>query len=115
SVDTTMGLTPLEGLVMGTRPGVLDPGVVPYLVRRGLATGDVERALEKDSGLRGLSGASGDFRELVAAAAAGGGPAALALAVFARRVAMGTAQMAAALSGLDAVVFTGGIGEHAAE
>jgi acetate kinase len=115
SVDTTMGLTPLEGLVMGTRPGVLDPGVVPYLIRRGLSPEAIERALEKESGLLGLSGVTADFRELVAAAASGDARAALALAVFARRVAMAVAQMAAALSGVDAVVFTGGIGEHAAE
>ena len=114
SVDTTMGLTPLEGLVMGTRPGVLDPGVVPYLVRRGMSAEDVERALEKRSGLLGLSGATGDYRALGESARDGDPKAALALEVFARRVASAVAQMAASLGGLDAVAYTGGIGEHAA-
>jgi acetate kinase len=113
SVDTTMGLTPLEGLVMGTRPGLLDPGVVPYLLRRGLSLEHVEHALEKESGLFGLSGGTSDYRALTESARRGDANAALALEVFARRVASAAAQMAASLGGLDALVYTGGIGENA--
>ncbi len=115
SVDTTMGLTPMEGLVMGTRPGLLDPGIVPYLLRSGVPLDALERALEKESGLRGLSGTSSDYLTLVHAARQGDRKAALALAVFERRVASAVAQMASSLAGLDALVFTGGIGENAGE
>jgi acetate kinase len=112
SVDTTMGMTPLEGLVMGTRPGVLDPGVVPHLLKRGVPLDRIERALEKESGLRGLSGSSSDYRTLVDATENGDIDAALALGVFEKRVASGVAQMAACLGGLDALVYSGGIGEN---
>lgn len=116
SVATSMGFTPLEGLMMGTRSGSIDPGIVLHLLRSGRC--DVEaiaRALEHDSGLRGVSGRSADVRALERAAAGGDGPAALALAMFADRAAQGIAAAATALPCIDALVFTGGIGEHAGE
>ena len=112
SVDTTMGFTPLEGVPMATRPGSVDPGALLYLLRRGLTLDELDRALEHESGLLGLSGLSGDVRELEAS----DDPAArLALDVFAYRVATAVGAMAAALDGLDALVFTAGIGEHSAD
>ncbi|EQD75933.1 acetate kinase, partial [mine drainage metagenome] len=111
SVDSTMGFSALEGLVMGTRPGNLDPGVVLYLLQeQGLDAGQISHLLYHDCGLKGLSGLSGDMRELLASDM----PAArLALAVFAHRVAQSVAAMAASMGGLDGIVFTAGIGEHA--
>lgn len=115
SVDTSMGMTPLEGLVMGTRSGDVDPGLLLYLLRAGAMTPDaLDDVLNHDSGLKGLSGSSGDVRDLDAAAAAGDAPAALALDVFAYRVRKYIGAYAAALGGLDALAFTGGIGEHSA-
>ncbi len=113
SVDTTMSFSPLDGLPMGTRVGDLDPAVVLYLVaERGLTIAEVEALLSTRSGLLGLSGISGDVRELLAR---GDDPRArFALECFAYRVARETAALAGALEGLDAVVFTAGIGEHAA-
>ncbi|MCB0880868.1 MAG: acetate/propionate family kinase [Thermoleophilia bacterium] len=114
SVETSMGLTPLEGLVMGTRPGDLDPGVVPY-VRRvlGLDEAAAEDALWHGSGLKGLAGES-DFRALSARAEAGDGDATAALDVVVHRLVKYVGAYAAVLGGLDALVFTGGIGEHSA-
>jgi acetate kinase len=110
SIDTTMGFTPLEGVPMGTRAGSVDPGALLYLLRRGVTVDELEEALEHESGLSALAG-TGD----VAALLASGAPeASLALELFAYRVAQAVAAMATALDGLDAVVFTGGIGEHAA-
>ena len=106
SVETTMSTTPLDGLIMGTRCGTLDPGVVLLLVKRGL---DVEHLLYQEAGLLGLSGVSGDMRKLHAAGAAA------AIELFAYRAATETGAMAAALGGLDGFVFTGGIGEHDAQ
>lgn len=115
SVDTSMGLTPLEGLVMGTRSGDLDPGLLLYLLRTQDMTADaLDDLLNTKSGLRGLSGASGDVRDLEAAAQAGDARAAFALDVFAYRVRKYIGAYAAALGGLDAVAFTGGIGKHSA-
>jgi acetate kinase len=110
SVDTTMGFSPLEGVPMATRSGSIDPEIVLHLMRAGkLELEDVERALEHESGLLGLSGSSGRVEELEAS----DDPAAqLALAVFTYRVACAVAAMTAALGGLDALVFTAGIGEH---
>jgi len=117
SVDTTMGMTPLEGLVMGTRSGDLDPAVIFHVVRQGsLSFDEVERALSQDSGLRGLSQKSNDMRTLIAAAE-GEGPeaarAALALEVFCHRLAKHLGGLATNLPRVDALVFTGGIGENA--
>ena len=114
SVDTTMGFSPLEGLVMATRAGSLDPDIPLHLIlRRGTAPEVVERALNEESGLLALSG-TGDMREVEAAAAAGDGDAARALAVHDHRLAGAVAAMVAALGGIDALVFTGGAGEGSA-
>jgi acetate kinase len=111
SVDTTMGFTPLEGVPMATRPGSVDPGAVLYLLRHHLTLDGLDQLLEHESGLAGLSGVSGDVAELERAVE----PAAqLALAVFSYRVASAVGAMAVALDGLDALVFTAGIGEHSA-
>ncbi|THD08120.1 acetate/propionate family kinase [Metallibacterium scheffleri] len=111
SVDSTMGFSALEGLVMGTRPGNLDPGVVLYLAQeQGHDAAQISHLLYHDCGLKGLSGLSGDMRELLASDSAA---ARLALAVFAHRVAQSVAAMAASMGGLDGIVFTAGIGEHA--
>lgn len=112
SVDTSMGLTPLEGLVMGTRSGDVDPGVLLHLLRRGLSGADIDRMLNKESGLLGLSGLTSDMRELERAADAGHAGALLAIQVFCYRVRKYVGAYAAAMDGLDAIVFTGGIGEN---
>jgi acetate kinase len=113
SVDTSMGMTPLEGLMMGTRAGSIDPGVMLGLLRQErLTLASLEDVLDHRAGLLGVSGRSADVRELLAAEAAGDGAAALALELFVRRAAAGIAASASALPALDAVVFTGGIGEH---
>jgi acetate kinase len=115
SVETTMGFSPLEGVPMTTRSGSIDPGALLYLLReRGLGVADLDRALENESGLKGLSGHSGDVRELEEAEAAGDERAQLALAVYVHRIAAAVAASAAALGGLDALVFTAGVGEHSA-
>jgi acetate kinase len=115
SVDTTMGLTPLEGLVMGTRSGDLDPGVLAHIASSaGLDLATTVAVLNRQSGLLGLSGLSNDMRELTAARAAGHPGATLAIAVFCYRLAKTVAALAVPLGGLDALVFTGGIGEHSA-
>ena len=111
SVDTTMGLTPLEGLVMGTRSGDVDPGVFSYLVGRGLSVAELTRELNTASGLAGLSGVGNDMRAVEAAAASGDDRARLALEVFVHRLAKAIAGLATSLERLDALVFTGGIGE----
>jgi acetate kinase len=112
SVDTTMGLTPLEGLVMGTRSGDVDPGLFGYLAdRAGLSVGELTQALNSVSGLAGLSGLGNDMRA-VEAAADRDERARLALEVFVYRLAKAVAAMAVGLERLDALVFTGGIGEN---
>ena len=114
SVSTSMGLTPLEGVMMGTRAGSIDPGILLYLLRTGrLDAAGLEQALDHRSGLLGVAG-SADVRELEARASAGDGDARLALDLFVARTAAGIAAAASALPRLDALVFTGGIGEHAA-
>jgi acetate kinase len=116
SMATSMGLTPLEGLAMGTRAGSFDPGIVLRLLREGRMTlAELSDALDHGSGLLGVSGVSGDVREVTDAARAGSDRAELALAIFVRRAAEGIAAAATSLSRVDALVFTGGIGEHAAE
>jgi acetate kinase len=115
SVATSMGLTPLEGLVMGTRSGSIDPGILFYLRREGFLTEDeLADQLDHDSGLVGLSGRTSDVRELLAAEADGDARAALALAVFVSRAAECIAAAATSLRHLDALVFTAGIGENSA-
>ena len=112
SVDTTMGFTPLEGLVMATRSGSVDPGLVLWLQQHeGLDAGTIAAALEHESGLKGLAGTA-DLRAILARDDAG---AVLALEVYVHRLRAQVAAMAAALGGLDALVFTGGVGEHAPE
>jgi acetate kinase len=115
SCDTSMGFTPLEGLVMATRSGDLDPGVLLYLLRHaGLDADALEGLLERESGLRGLSGRTGDYATLATRAGEGDARAALALEVFAYRVRKYLGAYWAALGGADAVVFAGGIGENSA-
>jgi acetate kinase len=115
SLDTTMGFTPLEGLVMATRSGSVDPGMLLWLMEHeSLSASELADALEHRSGLLGLAG-SADMREIVDRAAAGEPPARLALDVYIHRLRAGIAAMAAALGGLDALVFTGGVGERSAE
>ena len=115
SVDTTMGFTPLEGLVMATRAGSVDPGLLLWVQRHGdLDPVAVESALERESGLLGLSRRSGDMRELIAAAADGDQRCAAAIEVYLHRLRAGIAAMAAAMDGVDALVFTGGVGEGSA-
>jgi acetate kinase len=113
SVDTSMGMTPLEGLMMGTRAGSIDPGILLALLGDGRAShAELEEVLDHRSGLLGLSGRSADVRELLVAEAAGDDAAALALELFIRRAAAGIAAAATCLPAIDAVVFTGGIGEN---
>jgi acetate kinase len=111
SVDTTMGLTPLEGVPMATRAGSVDPGALLYLLRHGLTAEELDRTLEHESGLLGLSGTSGSVRDLERAE---DDASRLALEVFSYRVAGAVAAATVALGGLDAVVFTAGIGENSA-
>jgi acetate kinase len=114
SVDTTMGFTPLEGLMMATRSGSVDPGILLYLQReRGLTAEEVEDALNRRSGLLGVSGVSADLREVQKAADAGDPRARLAHDMFVHRLRRELGGLIATLGGLDALVFTGGIGEHA--
>jgi acetate kinase len=116
SVDTTMGFTPLEGVVMGTRSGSLDPGLILHLLREeGASADDLGTLLNHGSGLRGLSGVSADLREVLAARDAGDERAALAFDVYVHRLRFHLGAMLGSLGGLDAVVFTAGVGEHAAE
>ncbi len=116
SVDTSMGFTPLEGLVMGTRSGDLDPAILDYLAaKEGLSLGQVEGVLNKSSGLLGVSGLTGDMRELLAEADEHDDRRArLAVALFCYRVRKYVGAYLAAMDGADAIVFTGGIGENAA-
>lgn len=115
SVDTTMGLTPTGGVVMGTRPGDLDPGLVLYLLREappGDRVGDVEALLNHASGMVAVSGMENDVKAIRAASASGDARATLALKVFTRSVAKAMGGFSWLLGGLDAIVFAGGIGEH---
>ncbi|MFD1951275.1 acetate/propionate family kinase [Sphingomonas arantia] len=113
SIDTSMGLTPTGGVMMGSRTGDIDPGVLIHLMRtRGCGADAIEAIVDRDAGMRGVSGLSGDMRVLHAAP---GEDAALAIAMFCRSVAKQIAGMMTALGGADAIVFTGGIGEHDAD
>ncbi|HEX7304710.1 acetate/propionate family kinase [Lentzea sp.] len=111
-VDTTMGFTPLAGLVMATRSGDVDPGLLVWLLRTGLPLDELEAGLEHRAGLAGLSGTGGDMRDVRRAAEAGDEQAALALAVYVHRLCQSIAAMTASLGGVDVLVFTGGVGEH---
>jgi acetate kinase len=110
-VDTTMGFTPMEGLVMATRSGSVDPGLVLWLLRHGVDADAVEEGLDREGGMRGLAG-DADMRAILARDDVDAG---LALDVYVHRLRAGIAAMVAALGGLDALVFTGGVGEHAPE
>ncbi len=114
SVDTSMGLTPLEGLVMGTRSGDIDPAILFYLVDKGYDIDELNTMCNKQSGLLGISGISNDMRELSEQAQLGEPRAALAIDIFCYRLKKYIGSYAAALGRVDAVVFTGGIGENAA-
>jgi acetate kinase len=113
SVDTTMGFTPLEGLVMATRAGSVDPGLLLWVQRHGdIGPAEMERVLERESGLAALAG-SGDMREVLAGAGRGEESCRLAFDVYVHRLAASIAAMAAAMGGVDGLVFTGGVGENA--
>ncbi len=115
SVDTTMGFTPMEGIVMATRSGSVDPGLVLWLQgHAGLSAEAMADALDRRSGVLALAGTA-DMREVLRAAGAGDAEARLALDVYAHHLRAAVAAMAAAMNGVDALVFTGGVGEHAAE
>jgi acetate kinase len=115
SIDTSMGLTPLEGLMMATRSGDLDPAIFSLLATsEGLSPTEVERILNRESGLTGVSGISGDMRELETAARGGNADAALAIEMFCYRVRKYIGAYAAVLGHVDAIIFGAGIGEHSA-
>jgi acetate kinase len=113
SIDTSMGFTPLEGLMMGTRSGSVDPGLLLHLQRAcGVSLEELDRALNHESGLLGVSGVSSDMRTVVEAADAGNTRASLALRIFAHRARQTIGAMTVTLGRVDALVFSGGIGEH---
>jgi acetate kinase len=115
SVDTTMGFTPLDGLVMATRSGSVDPGLLLWVQRHGgFDPGATERALDREAGLLGISGITGDMRELLGAERGGNDRAALAISVYLHRLRSSIAAMAASMGGIDGLVFTGGVGENSA-
>ncbi len=116
AVATTMGFTPLEGLVMGSRAGSVDPGILLYAMERiGLSAEELGETLQRRSGLRGISGISSDFRTVQDAAKDGHERARLALAIYANSVRGAIGSLAVALGGVDALVFTAGVGENAAD
>ena len=116
SVDTTMGFTPLDGLMMGTRSGSVDPGILTYLLRASGTDGaSLDEILNTKSGLLGISGISGDMREILAAMKSQNQRAQLAFDIFVHRLRAGIGSMLATLNGIDALVFTAGIGENSAE
>src|SRR5579863_2727366 len=112
SVDTTMGLTPTGGIIMGTRPGDLDPGVLLHLLNTGTDAKELAKLLDKESGLLGISGTASDMRKLHDSADKGDAQAQLAIEMFTRAAAKAIAGFAATMGNLDTLVFTGGIGEH---
>ena len=112
SIATTMGYTPLEGLVMATRSGSIDPGLLLHQLRRGLTAEELAHDLQQQSGLLGLSGLSASMKDLRQAAAEGHAGAELAIAVFRHQLLQGIGAMAASLGGVDVIALTGGIGEH---
>lgn len=115
-VDTSMGFTPLEGLVMGTRCGDIDPAIIPYLEKKlGLSSDEINNLMNKESGVYGISGITSDFRDIEEEAAKGNKRAQLALEVFYYRVKKYVGAYAAAMGGLDAIIFTAGLGENSPE
>ena len=115
AVATTMGFTPMDGLMMGTRPGSIDPGILTYLQRnRGMSAKHIERALNHASGLLGVSGVSSDYRQVEAAARGGDDRARLALEIYASRVRATIGAFAVTLGRVDALIFTAGVGENSA-
>ncbi|NEQ26068.1 MAG: acetate kinase [Microcoleus sp. SIO2G3] len=115
SIDTTMGFTPLDGLMMGTRSGSVDPGILIHLMRQeGFSADDLDRMLNKESGLKGVSGLSGDMRSIAQAIEQGNDRATLAFEVYVHRLRSNIGGMLASLGGLDAIVFTAGVGENSA-
>jgi len=114
SVDTTMGFTPLEGLMMGTRSGTVDPGILLHLLRKGRSVDDLDCILNRESGLKGISGLGGDMRDISAAVLKGDLRAQLAFDIYVHRVRAHIGSMAAVLGGLDGLVFTAGVGENSA-
>jgi len=116
SIDTTMGFTPLEGLMMGSRSGSVDPGILIYLLRqKGYSADQFDAILNKESGLKGVSGVSGDMRAIHEAIGQGNERAKLAFAIYVHRLRSYIGSMIAVLGGLDALVFAGGVGENDAE
>ena len=115
SVDTTMGFTPLEGLMMGTRSGSVDPGILTFLAKSGATGEQLDEVLNTKSGLLGISGISGDMRQIVEAMRQGHARAKLAFDIFIHRLQAGIGAMVAVLGGIDALVFTAGIGENSTE
>ena len=113
SIDTSMGLTPTEGLMMGTRTGDIDPGAITYLMtKHGMSAADVQTLINKKSGVAGISGISNDMREIEAAVNAGDPRAKLALDMYELRILKYVGAYAAEMGGLDVIVFTGGVGEN---
>lgn len=115
AIATTMGFTPLDGLMMGTRPGSVDPGILLHLLRSaGVSVDQLDEAINRGSGLLGVSGVSSDFRRVEEAAGNGNERARLALEIYAARVRATVGALAVTLGGVDALVFTAGVGEHSA-
>ena len=114
-VDTSMGFTPLDGVPMGTRTGSMDPAVMTYLMNKGMTAKEIDNLVNKESGVAGVSGVSSDFRDLDAAVLEGNKRAKLALDMFAYQVRKYIGSYAAAMGGIDAVVFTAGVGENNAQ
>ncbi len=115
SVDTTMGFTPLDGLMMGSRSGAIDPGIIIHLLRRSDCTAEeLDNILNRNSGLKGISGVSSDMRQILAAIKDGNSRAQLALDIYVHRLRAGIGAMLASLGGLDALIFTAGVGENSA-
>jgi len=113
SIDTSMGLTPLEGLIMGTRSGDIDPGAVLYMMREGkMSPDEIDRVLNRESGFTGITGSMSDLRDIIDAANKGDEKAGLALAMAAYRIRKYIGAYTVSLGGLDAIVFTAGIGEN---
>lgn len=116
SVDTTMGFTPLEGVMMGTRSGSIDPGVILHVMREhAVSVTHMDRLLNRESGLLGVSEMSADMRQVQQAAQSGNSQAQLAIEMYVHRIRQAIAAMAASMAGLDVLVFTGGVGEHTVE